>query len=224
MDTSSEKNILERIEEKVLSGDSERLRLYNSLYVELCNLLKNNYITTADFKAALSDAISKGFYADYQPIEEFSTLLWIAIAWREKDKAEIIDMLLEAGADVNLIDNENWNALMLAASNAGDIISLNRIIKNTKDINHRSNRNKTAFGILCRKYISGKSNEVQLLRNIKYMLIAGADPALDNNWTDARLWSKWENAKAEQLSKKVNIVVEQIDSLKKSGVVFDYEL
>ena len=225
MDTiGKEKNILERIEERVLSGDSELLRLYNSLYVKLRNILKNNHIATADFETAFSDAISKGFYADYRPLEEFSTLLWTAIAWREKDKAEIINILLDAGANVNITDNENWNALMLAASTAGGFMSLERIIKNTKDINHKSKRNKTAFGILCRKYITGKWDEKMLLQNIKYMLMANANPVLDNDWTKNRLWSKWENERAQQLSEKIKIILEQIDNLKKSGAVFDYEL
>ena len=194
--------------------------------------LHNEDISSEDTIAKLYVAIQNGFDVNFLPSVETDplySLLNLAVICKGDSCPEIVDMLLNAGADVNITDKSGWNTLMTAASSKGLTMSLENIIKRTSDVNHRSKHGRTALGILCRKYISDAQDDNQIIiKNIKAMLRAGADPDLDDHWNNGNklAWRvNTEKERKERLDKFINLTREQINALRaKDESVFDYEL
>ena len=212
---------------------------YNEIYYSLRRAIQSAQlgfvlggISSEDTIVKLYVAIQNGFDVNYLPSAETDqqySLLNLAILCKGDSCPEIVDMLLNAGADVNLTDSSGWNTLMTAASSKGLTMPLENIIKRTSDVNHRSKNGRTALGILCRKYIRDARDDNQIIiKNIKAMLRAGADPDLDDHWNNGSelAWRvNTEKERKERLDKFINLTREQINALRaKDESVFDYEL
>ena len=133
---------------------------YNEIYYSLRRAIQSAQlgfvlggISSEDTIVKLYVAIQNGFDVNYLPSAETDqqySLLNLAILCKGDSCPEIVDMLLNAGADVNLTDSSGWNTLMTAASSKGLTMPLENILKRTSDVNHRSKNGRTALGILCR--------------------------------------------------------------------------
>lgn len=133
-----------------------------SLYEYAVRALKNN-----DLSAIIS--ISKDINLDTVD-SHGETLLWKAV---QKGKVDIAEVLINAGANINLPDKDGWSPLHMAVLNQ-DINMVDLILKYTPQINDQNKYGNNAIWIAV-YYANGRTDIINLL------LDAGADPYQKNN-------------------------------------------
>jgi ankyrin repeat protein len=101
-----------------------------------------------------------------------SPLSWAAQSPSER-RAEIVQALLDHGADVNRPDSYNRTPLLNAASDLDDPECLKLFVDSGADLNWRDCHKRTPLGYAAKM---GKS------RNLSYLLSQGADPYIPDHW------------------------------------------
>lgn len=200
------------------------------------------------FKVELLDVLAQGFPIDHKYNRALAStgggdsLLHRALSFN----SNIVQILLDAGADVNVEDHNGMNALLLAAYNFKPCYDHNwnilvppyfrEILEKTDDINkipHRLIRT-TALGLLCMKYCqtSIKSNMSAIKIAIKMLLDRGADIETAGDWFKMFFGSNIHyNSKnycevAEKLKTYLDLYVQQKTNFRNEQEYagYDYEL
>jgi ankyrin repeat protein len=86
---------------------------------------------------------------------------------------EIIQALLDHGADVNLVDQWNRTVLVNAAADNGDPECLKRLVDAGADINWRDCHKRTSLGYAAKRGVA---------RAVEFFLSRGADPHIPDHW------------------------------------------
>ena len=203
----------------------------NQKYCELSKILRKRDLDYDSFSDILYRFISEGFNINYRPNEKSMdvTLLMLAIFEYETVTDDIVRLMLKVGADVNLTDADDWNALMLAINFNRSAKLISEILEKTDNINQISKAGRSAFGICSRKYISSrmfrKPNDASyLLEIVKLLLQAGADPYLDSTWREP-----WTNDLSSEGREKINDIIKYFNVMKetinpKPKQIYDYDL
>lgn len=208
----------------------EERTFFNSVYTKLRSMIYNDATIGAIFKDKLNYALEREFPIDYFPTKKHPHLLFAALQRYQDNDA--IEILLEAGADVNITDSRQNRNVLLTAIAQGNIAAsiIRKILENTQDINHQDMYGYTAFGVLCSQLVMpGPLQTEGYWGLIVPMLKAGADPYLCNHWTD---WSAYTSEYAEKrnaIVKKIQTVIDNYFQLQnelseKSSQTYDYEL
>lgn len=192
------------------------------------------------FKEELERAIARNYPVNFLPRSNeyaYSPLLMTACEIEEYDTGDELSLLLlEAGADVNIIDPLQNSTLISAIRNQCSIRVIDTIFRKTTNINQTNAMGHTALGTLCYTFIkmsmlSYDPDAVRyrsaLLMLIRKLLGAGADLEIDTRWEKYNNARKTENvstAKSE-LTTFLQIYSERRRSMKNSPEdVYDYEL
>ncbi|WP_303149585.1 ankyrin repeat domain-containing protein [uncultured Cloacibacillus sp.] len=208
----------------------EERAFFNEVLANLKSIIDHNETIGSTFKDRLEYALKRGFPIDYVPSKNHVPLLFAALQRYQDNDA--IEILLEAGADVNVTESKHIrNALLTAIGRGGMQASIIRkILENTQDINHQDMYGYTAFGMLCSQLVTpGPLQPNGYWELLVPMLKAGADPYLCNHWTD---WSAYTSEYAEKrnaIVKKIQTVIDNYFQLQnelseKSSQTYDYEL
>lgn len=151
------------------------------LYTDLRKCLKDN---RRNFRKALNRALAEGFDVNYVPSNlnfAYFSLLDTALYDYNfiKNPDEVISLLLDAGADVNLKDRYRSTPIFTAALHAPPHI-IHMMLQQTTDINIVSNDGHTVLQFLIWRYMDAYSrySSAQFIQLIKEVLDKGA--ALDN--------------------------------------------
>ena len=151
------------------------------LYTNLRKCLKDN---RRNFRKALNKALAEGFDVNYVPSNlnfAYFSLLDTALYDYNfiKNPDEVISLLLDAGADVNLKDRYRSTPIFTAALHAPPHI-IHMMLQQTTDINIVSNDGHTVLQFLIWRYMDANSrySSAQFIQLIKEVLDKGA--ALDN--------------------------------------------
>lgn len=142
------------------------------------------------FQEKLGAAISDGYPIDYSPPKYDMPLLRFVIRRAgdkeryKKDKEAMVHVLLELGADPNIIDYKGDDALLHATVMWTGLPAYKAILERTTDINRKSHDGYTPLSQLCEYYIclafSPRWRE-ETYRKLTLLLDAGADPKLIKN-------------------------------------------
>ena len=192
------------------------------------------------FKVELLDVLAQGFPIDHKYNRALAStgggdsLLHRALSFN----SNIVQILLDAGADVNVEDHNGMNALLIAAytfeqcyDHEGNSIVppyFKEILEKTDDINNVPYRliRTTALGWLCRKYC--KSQSESIMGAIKMLLEAGADINAGGDWL--KVYSGPDDKKyyevGEKLKAYISMYIQQKTNFKngQEHAYYDYEL
>lgn len=152
--------------------------------------------TDNQFRKELKLAISKGFPINFSPIgNSYGTLLAESLVLNQN----CAYILLDAGADVNVLDENGNNILILAIIKGVKAKLIVDILTKTQDINHCNAWNSNAFNYLAEEYIQlsyyikNCKDYSATIKYIKYQkdllglippfLMAGAKPYTVSRWT-----------------------------------------
>lgn len=128
-------------------------------------------------------------------------------------------------------DSDNVdNALTKAVRDCRPYETIKSIIEQTKDINYKTVLGETAFSLMCFKYIYDYtpgpfkvSRLSDYTKTIYALLDAGADPYLDDSWTESELLDGLKatgvdihdyQSRQEELKKMVALHYETIQAVK----------
>ena len=158
--------------------------------------------------------------------------------------SEICSCILAAGANVNLCDHNDQNALMLAVDKTHNANIIRDILVRTENLNARDKWGHTAFGYLCFAFLE-QFSYVELPANCKYSqwraeivkairlfinvcinVGASVDLELDNSWNDEYCSPTLNKAKHE-LENFIEVYKEQKQAIGESSLStqeYDYEL
>ena len=168
----------------------ESKAIYDSLYKAMPT------VPTEEFRALLQVALESGYHIDYAPrAQRFRPLLIESMLLPASKDSEICSIILEAGADVNLCDRNETNALMYAVNNmVYNVKIIGKILSRTKDINAKNKWGHTALGYLCSTYIDNfayarlqtdvrsQQKRAEIIKAIRLLVNAEADVDLDESW------------------------------------------
>lgn len=166
-------------------------------YDEIYNRLTHSISASSGsaFKELAASAVAEGFPIDYIPTLEHYTLLQYAVLARltKTDRSRAffncptqVSVLIDLGADVNVLDKDGRNILMAISEEMVEIGDFQkdrifyRILNRTRDVNLQDNKRRTALGRLLTNYIWGYLPNG--LPKINAMLKAGAEPYIDKSW------------------------------------------
>lgn len=146
----------------------------------------------SSFSEKLDKALAEGFPIDY--CEMFCTdndppLLFLAVANHTEENNRFVKILLDHGADPNVIDGRGWNALIQCCWNirggtfrGNTMISdetFTELVKRTKDVNLKGEGNETALKGLVVEYIAAYQDNYfdadKILPKVRILMDAGAD-------------------------------------------------
>lgn len=156
--------------------NSNNTMKFDQIYVDLLEYIRlydpRKSKTDQTFKSMLASALEQGFPIDYIPKTRRDTLLNYAIDYHKDDLALI---LLEAGADVNIITPDQRNCLSSTIANIS-LPVMREVAARTENINLKNSYDYTAFQSLCIHYIFAKEDESQtLFPKLKLLLEFGAE-------------------------------------------------
>ena len=132
---------------------------------------------------------------------------------------EIVKLLIDAQADVNIQKNDGWTALMLVSRNSNidsNIETVKLLIDAQTDINIQSNSGFTALMLASRN-----SNTESNIETVKLLIDAQADPNIQNNddWTALMLSSEYidtdSNTETVKLLIDSNAYIDNCHNIKK---------
>ena len=192
------------------------------LYTNLRKCLKDN---RRNFRKALNKALAEGFDVNYVPSNlnfAYFSLLDTALYDYNfiKNPDEVISLLLDAGADVNLKDRYRSTPIFTAALHAPPHI-IHMMLQQTTDINIVSNDGHTVLQFLIWRYMDANSrySSAQFIQLIKEVLDKGA--ALDN--FDKFMGENNESPKTNELRQYIQRYLEQKSELQDSIQAEEYE-
>ena len=192
------------------------------LYTNLRKCLKDN---RRNFRKALNRALAEGFDVNYVPSNlnfAYFSLLDTALYDYNfiKNPDEVISLLLDAGADVNLKDRYRSTPIFTAALHAPPHI-IHMMLQQTTDINIVSNDGHTVLQFLIWRYMDANSrySSAQFIQLIKEVLDKGA--ALDN--FDKFMGENNESPKTNELRQYIQRYLEQKSELQDSIQAEEYE-
>ena len=192
------------------------------LYTDLRKCLKDN---RRNFRKALNRALAEGFDVNYVPSNlnfAYFSLLDTALYDYNfiKNPDEVISLLLDAGADVNLKDRYRSTPIFTAALHAPPHI-IHMMLQQTTDINIVSNDGHTVLQFLIWRYMDAYSrySSAQFIQLIKEVLDKGA--ALDN--FDKFMGENNESPKTNELRQYIQRYLEQKSELQDSIQAEEYE-
>ena len=206
---------------------SKQEEKFTELYTRLDETLMYSRKGTK-FLQLLKSALKEGFPVDYTPkvygTAKYPTLLHRAIT---HEREVPMAALLEAGADVNILDNNNRNVLLQLVFNSYCTLSeIKEIVDKTDNLNLRDKfSGLTAFGVLARKFIyTGKAETHTCLH---YLLRLGADPYVGadywkTDWVDEK--QEPYAGRKEQLRKILDMYYLQKEQIGQSLTDYEYEL
>ena len=177
---------------------------------------------TNNFRQKLNTAIENGFPIDYVPRPK-SILSYIKYPLLRSSIIngcnEFSSILLDAGANPNLIDHRKHNALDNAAdflNNNSDLNLFERIL----DMTENSDSIDLALSLVCRK-LSYTDNICQA---ITLLLDAGADPK--RGFRTCEIYSDGEDTERKAAAAKLKNLILRYDIRKKNNTAayYDYEL
>ncbi len=111
--------------------------------------------------------------------EKFTSYILMGFGFVNYSNLEIIKLLLAAGADVNLQDNEGKTALMYAAE-LGLLLSVDFFLTNGADPDLQDNNGRTALMYAIRRY--------ENIDTVRLLLVARANVNLQDNEGKTALW------------------------------------
>ena len=111
-------------------------------------LLKSYIQSGADVNYKPEDLYGNDYYEDGDGISEAALVIASEIAWRRND-TEIVEYLINAGADVNVKD-ESGNTPLMFAAKTSDIYKsrvklMQQLIDHGADVNAKNNVNETVL-------------------------------------------------------------------------------
>lgn len=174
-------------ETKDLSESVEEEK-YSSLYWDLYNtiLMFGKRSSKRAFKAQLDAALQAGMPIDFTPEKStHRTLIYWAIISHcpGNDKLKAIDVLLEAGAEVNYTDEYLWgrNALMIMILTGDEATQqkvkvIKEIAESTTDLNYKDAQGITAFQHAVNRMFLSTTDDTSV---ISALIQAGAEPVFD---------------------------------------------
>ncbi|WP_303150047.1 hypothetical protein [uncultured Cloacibacillus sp.] len=185
-------------------------------------------------KKAIKASLKGGYNVNYVPQHNLGCpILHVVLSNPKESGVEDVMLLLSAGADVNVTDNDGWTGLMYTVYYNWDPTVIKEILDRTKDINALSNNSKrTALGLFCggilqeasyhkhRQSLTARSKSI-----LKDFLDAGADPELDRGWIDVKFSSSHLEVLQKELLAYIEAYREHQNILKtKTESAFEYEL
>lgn len=174
-------NILKKEAMKVVDvkKNSVPRRSFNDIFYDLAEHMWKN-LSVAEFEVKVQRAIDQGFPIDFVSSSKFYPGRLLERAINTSANYEYADVLLDAGADVNLKDKGGKNALDLAICNNLPAEIVRRIITLTRDVNAEDNSQLTALYSLAIGYIYFGKYDVQSKDDVlNALLSAGADPQIE---------------------------------------------
>ena len=161
---------------------------YNEQYKNICNLITshNSRSSITDFKQRLKSSLDTGLDINYASSTEMP-LLWHAI-YPSHARERLVPILLDAGANPNVIDADGRNALIYTIYNNVSEPIIREILKKTENLNLQDNNGWIAFSMACDKFRSAPAANNQFKHIAKLLLEAGADPFLDSRWEKPWGW------------------------------------
>lgn len=97
-----------------------------------------------------------------------------------KNSNKIVKYLVEAGANVNLVDNKGNSPLIYAVSNPPNIKLIEYLLSQNANVNHRNTYNTTPLMIAAKFDIWDIGYKHQKITVAQILLNHGADPAMSN--------------------------------------------
>ena len=171
-------------------------KLYIQLYRRVTNKKPYQYGNSIQFARLLQDALDKGFPVDYVLSDGFlaemeqkgkatvslrnKTLLYQVMDSGVGDINAMSNLLIDIGADVNIIDTEGRNTLICMAEYKMSNSNISKVIRKTSDINRQDKYHRTAFGIICYKWFSGELSEIRAKKLLSLLIDAGANFNVDD--------------------------------------------
>lgn len=174
-------------------------------FIQLYKIATNPsaYSNANRFSKLLQESIDRGFPVDYKLSADFlnklylddpnavyyldsATLLHIMMSCGRGEVNQMTDALLQCCADPNITNDKGENALILAAKYARSSVIISKLLRKTKDVNHISRNNLTAFGEMCKRFPHLHSSYQEAIKRIKLLLDAGADPDIDGTLSNLK--------------------------------------
>ena len=212
-----------KYKEILMPVNSNNTMKFDQIYVDLLEYIRlydpRKSKTDQIFKSTLESALEQGFPIDYIPkTMRESTLLNYAIDFHKDDLALI---LLEAGADVNIITPDQRNCLSSTITNIS-LPVMREVAARTENINLKNSYDYTAFQSLCIHYIFAKEDESQtLFPKLKLLLEFGAELEIPFLFSA----SKEDKNRAVKLKNFLTMYTEQRSAVNhKDSVKYEYEL
>ena len=167
-------------------------KIYRYLYNSIFSLGATYDERYNNFVKEFPIAIAKGYDIDYFPNKVESTLLMRALVFEQH---QIAQLLVNNGADVNIVDASGQNALIKAAASGCSPELFAQIVSKTTDVNHADKFGLTAFGAQCKRHITTLWDPDRSihLRRLHILLESGSDPDIDTSWN-----KKYDYPKAER--------------------------
>lgn len=205
---------------------------------------KDTPIEAARFRTMLNSYISFGYPIDfslpvtegvYNDISKYrwwndkgDTLMWRLIEYDVSRRTGILDILLNAGADVNAKNRHGKTMLYQAAAIYRNIKMAEYLIRRGADINAVKNNGETAFSATAKVYINTSNSFTE--RNAKDVLAVllkyGAKPYLSCSWSnEPKVWeSPLSTEKRLGLIREVEAFVIKEQITPESTAEFEYEI
>lgn len=185
----------------------------------------------------LDIALKNGYNINFSPYQtiEWGTIL-VKSLYRYRSYVgdaffyhKALDRMLEAGADVNMKNPDNWTPLMYAIMYTSDIYNIRKIFERTRDINAISTDfHETAFSMLCTEIITrmtfSEEGFKQNIRLIKDFIDAGANPYLDKSWLEKSYGYEKERKLQKKLADYIEQYSEQKELSEQTRSGYEYEL
>lgn len=186
-----------------------------------------------DFKDLLLKALKNGYDINYFPKGKYAELpdgfplLYCAL--KNRAPAEVIALLIELGANTNIINQYGDNALSLAFAYQVSFEAL-KVIALKSDINSTNRFGYTFVGQLCEVYIKygrrwGSGLDYGDLSELNFLLEHGADTEKDSSWKQKNYFEEPQLKRRLELQNYIAMWKESRQELQLTSVTaYDYEI